>query len=363
MLPFMRITEPIILSPEESSILSAWAHAKSLPLRVVQRARIIRMAADGVLSQDIAERLHVSRPTVQLWRQRFLALRLPGLEKDAPRPGRIPKISDEKIRAVVEATLHTKPANATHWSTRSMAEAQGLSEATIRRIWKQHNLKPHRVKTFKLSRDKHFLEKLVDVVGLYLNPPDKSLVLCVDEKSQIQALDRTQPGLPMKKGRCGTMTYDYKRNGTTTLFAALSMLDGKVIGDCMPRHRHQEFIRFLKKIDSETPSDLDLHLIADNYGTHKHPRVKSWLRRHPRFHLHFIPTSSSWLNMVERWFREITDKRIRRGTFRSVSELIVAIEEYLNNHNQNPKIFVWTASVERIMAKVTKCKEALDALH
>jgi transposase len=330
---------------------------------MVQRAQIIRMAADGVLSQDIAQRLNVSRPTVQLWRQRFLALRLLGLEKDAPRPGRIPRISDQKIRTVVQATLHTKPANATHWSTRSMAEAQGLSEATIRRIWKQHNLKPHLVKTFKLSRDKHFLEKLVDVVGLYLNPPDKSLVLCIDEKSQIQALDRTQPGLPMKKGRCGTMTHDYKRNGTTTLFAALSMLDGKVIGDCMARHRHQEFIRFLKKIDSETPSELDLHLIVDNYGTHKHPRVKSWLRRHPRFHLHFIPTSSSWLNMVERWFREITDKRIRRGTFRNVSELIAAIKEYLNNHNQNPKVFVWTASVERIMAKVAKCKEALDALH
>ncbi len=330
---------------------------------MVQRAQIIRMAAGGVLSQEIAQRLKVSRPTVQLWRQRFLTLRLPGLQKDAPRPGRIPRISDQKIRTVVQATLHTKPANATHWSTRSMAEAQGLSEATIRRIWKQHNLKPHLVKTFKLSRDKHFLDKLIDVVGLYLNPPDKSLVLCVDEKSQIQALDRTQPGLPMKKGRCGTMTHDYKRNGTTTLFAALSMLDGKVIGDCMARHRHQEFIRFLKKIDSETPSELNLHLIADNYGTHKHPRVKSWLRRHPRFHLHFIPTSSSWLNMVERWFREITDKRIRRGTFRNVSELIAAIEEYLNNHNQNPKVFVWTASVERIMAKVAKCKEALDALH
>jgi len=359
----MRIAEPIILSPEESSVLSAWAHGRRLPLRMVQRAQIIRMAADAVLSQDIAQRLNVSRPTVQLWRQRFLALRLSGLEKDAPRPGRIRKISDQKIRTVVQATLHTKPANATHWSTRTMAKAQGLSEATIRRIWKQHNLKPHLVKTFTLSRDKHFLEKLVDVVGLYLNPPDKSLVLCVDEKSQIQALDRTQPGLPMKKGRCGTMTHDYKRNGTTTLFAALSMLDGKVIGDCMSRHRHQEFIRFLKKIDSETPSEIDLHLIADNYGTHKHPRVKSWLRRHPRFHLHFIPTSSSWLNMVERWFREITEKRIRRGTFRNVSELIVAIKEYLNNHNQNPKVFVWTASVDHIIAKVAKCKEALDALH
>ncbi len=244
-----------------------------------------------------------------------------------------------------------------------MAEAQGLSEATIRRIWKQHNLKPHLTQTFKLSRDKHFMEKLTDVVGLYLNPPDKALVLCVDEKSQIQALDRTQPGLPMKKGRCGTMTHDYKRNGTTTLFAALSMLNGKVIGDCMPRHRHQEFIRFLKKIDSETPPELDLHLIVDNYGTHKHPRVQSWIRRHPRFHLHFIPTSSSWLNRVERWFREITDKRIRRGVFRSVPDLIATIGEYLKNHNQNPKVFVWTAPGDRIMTKIAKCKEALDALQ
>jgi transposase len=300
---------------------------------------------------------------VQLWRQRFLALRLPGLEKDAPRPGRVPKISEAKIRAVVEATLHAKPAHATHWSTRSMAKAQHLSQPTVHRIWKQHNLKPHLVETFKLSRDKHFVEKLTDVVGLYLNPPDKALVLCVDEKSQIQALDRTQPGLPMKKGRCWTMTHDYKRNGTTTLFAALSMLDGKVIGDCMPRHRHQEFIRFLNKIDSETPAGLDLHLVVDNYGTHKHPRVKSWLRRHPRFHLHFIPTSSSWLNLVERWFREITDKRIRRGIFRSVPELITAIAEYLDNHNQNPKVFVWSAPVERILAKIAKCKEALELLH
>ena len=332
-------------------------------MRLVQRAQIILMAADGTESQEIARRMKVSRPTVQLWRQRFLALRLPGLEKDAPRPGRIPRISAKKVSAVVEATLHTTPLHATHWSTRSMAKAQGLSEATIRRIWEQHHLKPHLVKTFKLSRDKHFIEKLHDIVGLYLNPPDKSLVLCVDEKSQIQALDRTQPGLPMKKGRCGTMTHDYKRNGTTTLFAALSMLDGKVIGDCMPRHRHQEFIRFLKKIDGETPVGLDLHLIVDNYGTHKHPRVKSWLQGHPRFHLHFIPTSSSWLNMVERWFREITDKRIRRGTFQNVTTLIAAIKDYLDNHNQNPQVFVWSAPVERILPKVAKCKEALDALH
>ena len=321
------------------------------------------MASDGVLNQDIARELEISRPTVQLWRERFLALRLAGLGKDAPRPGRIPSIPESKVRAVIEATLHTTPPAATHWSTRSMAKAQGLSEATIRRIWKRHNLKPHLIRTFKVSRDKQFVEKLYDVVGLYLNPPDKSLVLCVDEKSQVQALDRTQPGLPLKKGRCGTMTHDYKRNGTTTLFAALSMLDGKVIGDCMPRHRHQEFIRFLKTIDAKTAPELDLHLVVDNYGTHKHPRVKSWLRRHPRFHLHFIPTSSSWLNLVERWFRALTTKRIRRGSFRNVRELIAAITQYLDNHNQNPRVFVWTASVERILTKVAKCKEALDALH
>jgi transposase len=329
----------------------------------VQRARIIQRASEGVLNQDIARELEISRPTVQLWRERFLALRLAGLGKDAPRPGRIPSIPERKVRAVIEATLHTTPPAATHWSTRSMAKAQGLSEATIRRIWKRHNLKPHLIRTFKVSRDTQFVEKLYDVVGLYLNPPDKSLVLCVDEKSQVQALDRTQPGLPLKKGRCGTMTHDYKRNGTTTLFAALSMLDGKVIGDCMPRHRHQEFIRFLKTIDAKTAPELDLHLVVDNYGTHKHPRVKSWLRRHPRFHLHFIPTSSSWLNLVERWFRDLTTKRIRRGSFRNVRELIAAITQYLDNHNQNPRVFVWTASVERILTKVAKCKEALDALH
>ena len=332
-------------------------------MRLVERARIIQMAADGVRSQDIAQELGISRPTVQLWRERFLALRLEGLEKDAPRPGRIPSISEKKVRAVVEATLHTTPPNATHWSVRSMAKAQGISRMAVQRIWQQHHLKPHLVKTFKLSRDQRFVEKLYDVVGLYLNPPVKSLVLCVDEKSQIQALDRTQPGLPLKKGRCGTMTHDYKRHGTTTLFAALSMLDGKVIGDCMPRHRHQEFIRFLKKIDAETLPEFDLHLIVDNYGTHKHPRVQSWLRRHPRFHLHFIPTSSSWLNLIERWFRELTDKRIRRGSFQNVPELIAVIREYLDGHNQNPRVFVWTASVDRILAKVAKCKEALGTLH
>ena len=359
----MRVAENITLSPEERSTLITWATGRSLPFRLVQRSQIIRMAADGILNQDIAHRLKISRPTVQLWRQRFLSLRLPGLEKDAPRPGRVPRITHRKVTAVVQATLNTTPANATHWSTRTMAKEQGLSEATIRRIWRQHNLKPHLIQTFKLSRDKHFVEKLNDVVGLYLNPPDKALVLSVDEKSQIQALDRTQPLLPLRPGIPARQTHDYKRNGTTTLFAALSMLDGKVIGDCMPRHRHQEFIRFLQIVNVKTPPDLDLHLIVDNYGTHKHPRVLSWLKRHPRFHLHFIPTSSSWLNMVERWFREITDKRIRRGSFESVPSLVGAIENYIEAHNQNPKVFIWSASVEKIMAKITKCKEALDAPH
>jgi transposase len=359
----MRTAPPIILSPDEHVALAKWARGRSLSARLVQRARIIQRAAEGAQSKDIAKTLGVSRPTVQLWRERFLALRLEGLEKDAPRPGRMPDIPEATVRAVVTATVQTTPPNATHWSTRSMAQAQGLSRMAVQRIWKQHNLKPHLVRTFKISRDKQFVEKLHDVVGLYLNPPARSLVLCVDEKSQIQALDRTQPGLPMKKGRCGTMTHDYKRNGTTTLFAALSMLDGTVIGDCMPRHRHQEFIRFLDKIDAETVPALDLHLIIDNYATHKHPRVTSWLRRHPRFHLHFIPTSSSWLNMVERWFREITDKRIRRGSFASVPELIAAIDAYLAGHNQNPRIFTWTASAERILAKVAKSKEVLGTLQ
>lgn len=359
----MRVAEAITLSPDERIILDKWATGRSFPFRVVQRAQIIRMAADGVLSQVIARTLKISRPTVQLWRQRFLAFRLPGLEKDAPRPGRIPRISHRKVSAVIHATLHSTPPHATHWSARSLAKAQGLGKDTIHRIWKQHNLKPHLIETFKLSRDKQFVEKLHDVVGLYLNPPDRALVLCVDEKSQIQALDRTQPLLPLRPGIPARQSHDYKRHGTTTLFAALSMLDGKVIGDCMPRHRHQEFIRFLQLINVQTPLDLDLHLIVDNYGTHKHPRVHSWLKRHPRFHLHFIPTSSSWLNMVERWFREITDKRIRRGSFKNVPSLVTAIKQYIDTHNQNPKVFIWSASAERIMSKIAKCKEALETLH
>jgi len=359
----MNIAERIILSSEEEAVIKRWVSGKKIPYRLVLRARIIQLAAQGIYNHVIAQRLGISRPTVQLWRERFLALRLAGLEKDAPRPGRKAKIGPKKVAAIVEATLHTTPANATHWSTRTMAKAQGVSEASVRRIWKKYNLKPHLVEKFKLSRDKHFLEKLYDVVGLYLNPPDKALVLCVDEKSQIQALERSQPMLPLRPGIPARQTHDYKRHGTTTLFAALNILDGTVIGDCLPRHRHQEFIRFLKRVDSETPPELSLHLIVDNYGTHKHPKVKSWLSRHQRFVLHFIPTSSSWLSMVERWFAEITSKRIRRGSFRNVEELIEAIENYIKSHNQNPKVFVWTASVQSIMNKISKCKEALDAGH
>lgn len=359
----MNIAERIVLSPEEEAVINRWTRGKIFPVRLVQRAKIVRMSADGLFNHDIARQLGISRPTVQLWRERFLALRLMGLEKDAPRPGRIPRIRQHKITAIVNATLQTTPAHATHWSLRSMAEVQGISKDSVRRIWKQHNLKPHLVETFKLSRDKRFVEKLHDVVGLYLNPPDKALVLCVDEKSQIQALERTRPSTPLRPGIAARQTHDYTRHGTTTLFAALSMLDGKVIGDCMPRHRHQEFIRFLQLINVKTPTDLDLHLIVDNYGTHKHARVKAWLKRHPRFHLHFIPTSSSWLNMVERFFGEITSKRIRRGSFKNVHELIAAITNYIENHNQNPKVFIWSASVEKILAKISKCKDLLETPH
>jgi len=359
----MNIAERIILTSEEQATIDRWSHGKRIPLRLVQRAQIIQLAAQGIYNHDIARRLNISRPTVQLWRERFLALRLHGLEKDAPRPGRFPKISQKKITAIVNATLHTTPPNATHWSVRSMAKAQRVSRMTVQRIWQEYNLKPHLVRKFKLSRDKKFLEKLYDIIGLYLNPPDKALVLCVDEKSQIQALERTQPVLPLRPGIPARQTHDYLRHGTTTLFAALNMIDGTVIGDCMSRHRHQEFIRFLQLINVKTPMDLDLHLIVDNYGTHKHPRVQRWITRHPRFHLHFTPTSSSWLNMVESWFSELSTKRIRRGSFKNVKELIMAIKQYIKSHNQNPKVFVWTASVEAIMRKISKCQDLLGTAH
>ncbi len=333
------------------------------PQKVAVRARIVLLAAEGVANHAIAARLDISRPTVLLWRSRFTRAGVPGLLKDARRPGRNKAVPPEAIQRVVEATLHTTPPAATHWTIRTMARAQGLSRMTVQRIWKQHGLQPHRVETFKLSRDPHFVEKLRDVVGLYLDPPDKALVLSVDEKSQIQALDRTAPLLPLRPGIPARQTHDYTRHGTTTLFAALSLLDGKVIGECLPRHRSREFIRFLARIDRETPSELALHLVVDNYSTHKSPPVKRWLKRHPRFHLHFIPTGSSWLNMVERWFRDITQRRIRRGTFQSVKELITAILAYLEHYNQVPTRFVWTKDADMILAKIHRCKQALGTAH
>ena len=343
--------------------LEALVRSRMTPQKIVLRARIVLMAAEGVPNNAIAGKLQVSRPTVLLWRNRFVARGVQGLMKDAKRPGRKKRITPDDVQRIVEATLHTTPRGATHWSTRTMAKVQGVSHQTIKRIWNQHGLKPHLVQTFKLSKDPKFVEKLRDVVGLSLNPPDKALVLSVDEKSQIQALDRTRPLLPLRPGIPARQTHDYKRNGTTTLFAALNMLDGKVIGTCMARHRGKEFISFLKAIDRQTAPELDLHLIVDNYGTRKSPPVKRWLARHPRFHLHFVPTGSSWLNMIERWFREITEKRIRRGSFNSVSELVQAIQEYLEVHNQDPIPFAWTKDADMILDQIARCKAALATAH
>lgn len=343
--------------------LDAWVRAPSTPQNIVLRSRICLMAHAGESNCHIAKTLGISRPTVLLWRNHFEKDGPPGLEHGAPRGPSKKRLSAEMEKRIVETTLQTTPKDATHWSTHTLAAHLGVSAMSVWRIWQAHGLQPHRTRTFKLSKDKQFVEKLTDVVGLYLNPPDKALVLCVDEKSQIQALDRTQPGLPMKPGRCGTMTHDYVRHGTTTLFAALDVLDGTVIGGCFARHRHDEFLRFLRQIDRETPKGLDLHLIVDNYATHKHPRVKKWLSRHKRFHIHFTPTSSSWLNLVERWFGEITRKRIRRGSFRSVKELITAIEEYIQHNNENPKPFVWTKRADEIIEKVKRCKARTGTQH
>ena len=343
--------------------LENWVRAPSTPQKIALRARICLLAHEGLPNRRIAQDLKTSRPTVLLWRNCFLKSGVAGLEHEPPRTVSSRRSSDDQIKAIVEATLQTKPADATHWSCRTLAEKFGVSHMTVARIWDRHGLQPHRVRNFKLSRDKQFVEKLTDVVGLYLNPPDQALVLCVDEKSQIQALDRTQPGLPMKKGRCGTMTHDYVRHGTTTLFAALNVLDGTVIGSCFERHRHEEFLKFLRQVDRDTPEGLDLHLIVDNYSTHKHPAVKRWIAKHKRFHLHFIPTSSSWLNLVERWFGEITRKQIRRGVFKSVKDLTDAIEHYIKSNNTNPKPFVWTKRVDQILEKVNHCKARTVTAH
>lgn len=357
-----KIACAVILSEADRSELERWVRAQFTPQQVALRSRILLMAADGKQDLEIADELNVNRHTPALWRKRYQTEGLDGVWEIQPGRGRKPLYDEQKVNAIITATLQTKPQGSTHWSCRTMARTQEVSPSTINRLWQEYNLKPHRTRSFKLSRDKRFLEKLTDVVGLYLNPPDKSLVVCMDEKSQIQALDRTQPGLPLKKGRCGTFTHDYVRHGTTTLFAALEILEGKVIGQCFPRHRHQEFLKFLRRLDDEFPERLKLHLVLDNYGTHKHPKVRAWLERHPRFALHFIPTSSSWLNQVERWFGELTQKAVRRGAFVSVADLQEAIKAFLQAWNEAPRPFVWTATVEKIMAKVERARQKLEEI-
>jgi transposase len=358
-----RAGERLVLSPEQHRELQRWLGALGTPQQVALRCRIILAVAAGKTELAIAAENGVNRKTVRLWRERFRDGGVQALWEIAPGRGRKPSYDATRIKAVIDATLQTKPNGNTHWSCRTMAEAQGIGKSSVSRIWRSHNLKPHRSETFKLSRDPRFLEKLTDVVGLYLNPPDQAIVLCVDEKSQIQALQRTQPGLPLKKGRCGTLTHDYKRHGTTTLFAALDVLAGKVIGDCYKRHRHQEFLRFLRRINREFPGTLPLHLVMDNYGTHSTPEVKDWLDRHPRFQVHYIPTSSSWLNLIERWFGELTNKRIRRDSFLSVDDLIVAINEFLAAWNEKPRPFIWTAAVDSIVSKLARCRQTLEQIQ
>lgn len=353
----------LALSEAEKVQLLQWVSAHGTPQQVALRCRIVLAAAKGKSDVAIANQLSVNRKTVILWRQRFCQDRLDSVWEIAPGRGRKPKYGSDTITAIVEATVGTKPEGMTHWSCRTMAKAQGVSKSTINSIWQAYNLKPHRVKTFKLSRDPKFLEKLTDVVGLYVNPPQQAIVLCVDEKSQIQALDRTQPGLPLKKGRCGTMTHDYKRHGTTTLFAAMEVLRGKVVGQCHSRHRHQEFLKFLRVLDNEFPGDVPLHLILDNYATHKHARVQAWLKRHPRFVVHFVPTSSSWLNLVERWFAELTSKAIRRNAFLSVADLQACIHQFLRVWNSEPNPFVWTATVNSIQEKLSRCRQTLEQIQ
>jgi len=353
---------PLQLSDEDRAILERVAKSQSAPHRDVRRAQALLMAGDGLANIAIGTAVGVSPTTVASWRARFAADGWTKLGQIRRGRGRKPSIAAATVEAIVNDTLHTKPEGQTHWSTRTMAQRHGVSHESVQRIWAARGLKPHRVKTFKLSNDKRFEEKLVDVVGVYLNPPKRAVVLCVDEKAQIQALDRTQPSLPMKRGRAGTMTHDYKRHGTTTLFAALDLLSGRVIGQCLPRHRNGEFLTFLRTIDREVPKGLGIHLILDNYGTHGHENVQKWLSRHPRFHLHWTPTSSSWLNLVERWFAELTNKAVRRGVFRSVPQLIEAIDAFLAAWNNEPKPFIWTATAADILAKVRRGRVALNSI-
>src|SRR5438093_1999244 len=350
------------LTAEDRATLERWTTRRKTAHGLAVRAEIVLRCSDGCSNSQVARELRLTNTTVGKWRSRFVAGGVAAL-LDEPRSGAPRRISDDQVETVIVKTLESTPRDATHWSVRSMAAATGMTRQSVHRIWKAFGLQPHRSETFKLSTDPQLIEKVRDIVGLYLNPPERALVLCADEKSSVPALDRTQPGLPLVKGRLVTMTHDYKRNGTTTLFAALEMTEGSIIGTCMDRHRHQEWIKFLKLIDHQTPPELDLHLIVDNYSTHKHPKVKAWLKRHPRFHLHFVPTSSSWLNMVERWFRDLTDKQIRRGVFKSIADLIAAIQAYIHRHNQNPKPLVWTAKAEDIIAKYRRAKAVLDKVQ
>jgi transposase len=354
----MRVAAQIELTDEERTELTALVRSRLTSVRLALRARIVLLAAQGVQNTDIAAQVGVGRVQVSRWRGRYAQSRLAGIWCDLPRGAPPVKVD---VARLVELTTESKPKAATHWSTRTMAAELGISAASVSRHWRAKGLKPHLVRGFKVSRDPKFVEKLEDVVGLYLSPPEHAIVLCCDEKSQVQALDRTQPGLPLKKGRASTMTHDYKRNGTTTLFAALNVLDGQVISQCQQRHRHIEWLKFLKKIDRETPKDKMLHLIADNYATHKHPKVQEWLVKHPRFNMHFTPTSASWLNMVERFFRDISEHRLRRGVFTSVPELVTAIEEYVAHHNAKPKPFIWTASARDILQKVIRANSRLSS--
>lgn len=354
----MRVAAEIVLTPEEYVELTALVRSKLTSVRLALRARIVLLAAKGLQNKDIAAQVGVGRVQVSRWRERYAQSRLAGIERDLPRGAPPVKVD---VARLMELTTESRPDAATHWSTRTMAAELGVSAASISRHWRAKGLKPHLVRSFKVSRDPKFIEKLEDVVGLYLAPPEHAIVLCCDEKSQVQALDRTQPGLPLKKGRAATMTHDYKRNGTTTLFAALNVLDGQVIAQCQQRHRHSEWLRFLRKIDHETPRDKTLHLICDNYATHKHPNVQEWLEKHPRFNMHFTPTSASWLNMVERFFRDISENRLRRGVFTSLPELIAAIDEYIDHHNANPKPFIWTTRARDILQKVIRANSRLSS--
>lgn len=355
----MRVAAAVGLTDEERKTIRSALQARSTPHGRAQRLRVVMLAAEGQQNQVIARHLGMNVNVVGKWRRRFIEGGLPAVWRDRPRTGRPKTIPITKHDEVVQMTTQQTPPGETHWSRTSMAKASGVSESTIGRIWRKHGLKPHLQETFKLSNDPQFKEKLEDVVGLYLSPPTNAVVYSIDEKSQIQALDRTQPGLPLKKGRAGTMTHDYKRHGTTTLFAALNVATGAVLGQCLPQHTHQEWLAFLKKVRQQTPAHLEVHVICDNYATHKHEKVQAWLKRTKSVHLHFTPTSASWLNMVERFFRDITEKSIRRGVFTSVRDLMDAVDVYLADHNRSPKPFIWTKSASDILAKVTRAREVL----